>query len=360
MSSQPRLRALRQLLTEHSMSALLVSNPLNITYLSGFTGSSGYLLVTETDAILVTDGRYTVQAAEECPDLTVEITRQRGYLEVLKDLIQHHALSRLAVEGEDLTVTRINLLEERLGETVGLMVTDQLVSQLRLIKDAEEISQIKEAIRVAEEAFLACKPFIRAGVSERTISVELEYAMRKMGAEKLAFETIVASGPNSAKPHHTPGKRVLEKGDLVTVDWGAQVDGYCSDLTRTFGIGKVPSKQVEQYNLVLEAQQRAIAGLKPGVTGQEADSLARSLFEEHNYAEAFNHSLGHSLGKEVHDGPGLSASSNILVLAPGMVMTVEPGLYIEGKGGIRIEDDVLITKNGHEVLSHLPTAWEVL
>jgi len=358
MSSQPRIQALRHILTEHSLPALLVSSPLNISYLSGFTGSSGYLLITETEAILLTDGRYTVQAAEECPDLTIEATAQRGYLDALRDLIQHHNLTSFGIEGEDLTVTRINLLQERLGEDIEIIVTDQLLSHLRLIKDAGEIAKIRESIRVAEEAFLACKHFFKAGMSERQISVELEYAMRSRGAEKLAFETIVASGPNSAKPHHTPGKRSLEKGDLVTIDWGAQVDGYCSDLTRTFGIGKVSGKQIEQYNLVLEAQQRAIKGLKPGITGHEADLLARSLLQEHGYGEAFNHSLGHSLGKEVHDGPGLAANSNILVLAPGMVMTVEPGLYIEGKGGIRIEDDVLITKTGHEVLSSLPTSWE--
>ncbi len=231
---------------------------------------------------------------------------------------------------------------------------------LRLVKDAGEIALIQNAITVAEAAMAQVKPLLRPGTREQDFALELEFAMRKRGASGAAFDTIVASGTNGAHPHHHAGPRPFVSGDFVTIDWGATVSGYNSDLTRTFAIEAVTEKQHEVYAVVLEAQRRAIAAIQPGKTGKEIDAVARDYISEQGYGEAFGHSLGHSLGRSVHDGPGFSVRSDTLILAPGMVMTVEPGIYLEGWGGLRIEEDVLVTEDGCAVLTHLPNALEVL
>jgi Xaa-Pro aminopeptidase len=359
---QNRQQRLLHWLAEHTIEGLLVSNQVSIEYLSGFTGSTGYLLVTPSSFELITDGRYLVQAALECPELTVVPVGESGYLDTIANQVHHHQLERLTVEADDLTVSQFHNLENKLGDVPVLEAMSGVVAPLRLLKDDLEIAAIRMAIAVAEKAFIQVTPLVKPGISEVSLAVELEHAMRQLGAERLAFESIIASGPNSAKPHHTPGTRKLQEGDLITIDWGAQVSGYCSDLTRTFQLGH-SSKTKEyraRYNLVLEAQARAIAGMKPEITGHEVDALARTFLAEHGYTKEFNHSLGHSLGKEVHDGLGLASAGDLLVLEPGMVLTVEPGIYDEAWGGIRIEDDVLVTATGTEVLSSLPKTWTTL
>ena len=229
-----------------------------------------------------------------------------------------------------------------------------------MVKDAGEVAAIRHAIAVAESAWETVKPLLRPGIRERDFALELDFAMRRAGAEGSAFETIVASGALGAHPHHHAGDRPLAAGDLVTVDWGASVNGYVSDITRTVGLAPLPPAQRDLYAVVLEAQRRAIAAIRPGRNGKEIDAVARDFLTERGYGEQFGHSLGHSIGRKVHDGPALSVRSEKVILEPGMVITVEPGVYIENWGGIRIEEDVLVTETGHEVLTHLPNELEIL
>jgi len=234
------------------------------------------------------------------------------------------------------------------------------VETLRLVKDTDEIALIRHAIAVAEAAFLSVKPLLIAGTREQDFALELEFAMRRGGAEATAFETIVASGALGAHPHHHAGTRPLTVGDFVTIDWGASVNGYCSDITRTVAIGAVTPKQRDIYAIVLEAQQKAIAAIRPGKTGKQIDAVARDFIASKGYGDAFGHSLGHALGRSVHDGPGFSVRTESLILQPGMVLTVEPGIYLEEWGGVRVEEDILVTDTGCEILTHLPNALEVL
>jgi Xaa-Pro aminopeptidase len=238
--------------------------------------------------------------------------------------------------------------------------TKDIIETLRLVKDADEIALIQNAITVAETAMEQVKPLLKPGTREQDFALELEFAMRKLGASGAAFDTIVASGTNGAHPHHHAGSRPFVSGDFVTIDWGAAVNGYNSDITRTYALGAVTDKQRDIYAIVLEAQRRAIAAIRPGKTGKEIDAVARDCITAHGYGDAFGHSLGHSLGRSVHDGPGFSVRSDTLLLSPGMVMTVEPGIYLEGWGGLRLEEDVLVTETGCEILTHLPNALEVL
>ena len=359
-----RLQAVRRALLAHDppLDALLLTDLLNVGYLSGFTGSTAYALVTPAEALLITDSRYTLQAARECLGFELIETPQGsgGYPEALKTTLEERpSLRRVGFEAGHVTVS----LRESFGQSapnVEWIGTQDVVEAGRRVKDAGEIAQIRRAIEVAEAAFLSVKHLLRPGTREQDFALELEFAMRRGGAEGTAFETIVASGALGARPHHRAGVRPLTSGDLVTVDWGATVDGYNSDITRTVGIGHVSDEQRRIYGIVLEAQQRAIAAIRPGKTGKEIDAVARDFIASHGYGDAFGHSLGHSLGRDVHDGPGFSVRSDKLILEPGMVLTVEPGIYLEDWGGVRIEEDVLVTEAGCEILTHLPNALEVL
>jgi len=364
-NSNLRLQNLRRSLAaqENTIPALLVTDLDNIGYLTGFTGSTAQALVTQEEAIFITDSRYTAQAASECPDFTlVETPRgSGGYGEALQMVLSDRpSLRQVGFEAGDVTVSSWESLQ-KLSPEVTWISTESLIETLRQVKDAGEIALIRKAIQVAEESFLSVKNLLSVGMREMDFALELEFAMRRGGAEKVAFDSIVASGPLGARPHHHAGERRLANGDFVTIDWGATVQGYNSDLTRTFGIGLITDhRQREIYEIVLKAQQLAIAAILPGLTGKEIDAVARDYITSHGYGEAFGHSLGHSLGRAVHDGPGLSVRSEDLVLQPGMVLTVEPGIYLEDWGGIRIEEDILVTENGCEILTHLPNALEVL
>ncbi len=363
-SIPPRLDAARRALAQHDppLDALLLTDLLNVGYLSGFTGSTAYTLLTQAEAVLITDSRYTLQAGRECSHFALQETPQGsgGYPEALKTALDARpSLKRVGFEAGHVTVS----LRESFGKSgpnVQWIGTEDVIEALRVVKDPNEIAVIRRAIDVAEAAFLSVKPLLKPGTRERDFAIELEFAMRCGGAEGVSFDSIVASGPMGARPHHRAGDRQLEAGDLVTIDWGAVVDGYASDITRTVAIGHVSDEQRRLYGIVLEAQQRAIAAIAPGQTGKAIDAVARDFITSHGYGEAFGHSLGHSLGRDVHDGPGFSVRSDKLVLAPGMVMTVEPGIYLEDWGGIRIEEDVLVTEGGCEILTHLPNTLEVL
>lgn len=358
-----RVEGVRAALPAAEVDALLVTEMVNAGYLTGFTGSSAYVLITADTAVLVTDPRYTLRARAESPHCEIVIaTSSGGYLEALKEAIASRpSLKKIGFEGARVTVSQLQSLAKNI-ENVEWTSTENIVENLRAVKDAGEVDAIERAVVVAEKAFESVKSKLRAGISERDFAIELDFAMRRGGADALAFETIVASGPQSAHPHHRPNERIIQTGDFVTIDWGASVDGYCSDMTRTVLIGPVAAdaEQTRVYDTVLQAQRKAIAAIAPGMTGQQIDSVARDHIAAAGYGEKFGHSLGHALGRVVHDGPGLSARATELFLKPGMVMTVEPGVYIEGWGGIRIEEDVVVTENGCSVLTHLPNDLEIL
>jgi Xaa-Pro aminopeptidase len=340
-------------MAELPLPAFLVTQTDNVGYISGFTGTSAALIVTEADALLVTDSRYTVQARRECPGFDVrqsELTQ--GLMDRAAADVKALGLTTLGVEGASLTVKQFAAMTNAL-EGVELRPTEEIVERLRLVKDDSEVDRIREACGIVDRAFEFILTQIRPGVRERDLAIELEYFMKKAGSEKEAFDTIVASGARSALPHGRASDKRLEAGDFITFDFGARVGGYHSDLTRTVVLGPATERHREVYQVVLDAQLAALGALRPGMTGKEADHVARDLIAARGYGENFGHGLGHGLGRQVHDGGGLSQRID-LTLESGMVMTVEPGVYLEGWGGVRIEDDVVLRDGGVEVLTHAP------
>jgi Xaa-Pro aminopeptidase len=347
---------------EHAPDGLLLTDTDNLGYVTGFTGSTAQALITSDEALFITDSRYTLRAMAECKGFRIVETPSGsgGYGEALQNVLKERpALRRLGFEAGHVTVSQWEAFQKLLPDIAWVGTTD-IVETLRLVKDADETGKIRRAIAVAEAAFESVKPLLQPSTREQDFAIELEFAMRRGGAEGVAFATIVASGALGAHPHHHAGPRPLATGDFVTIDWGATVDGYNSDITRTYAIGRVSEKQREVYAVVLEAQQRAIAAIRPGKTGKEIDAVARDFITERGYGEAFGHGLGHSLGRSVHDGPGFSPRADKLILQSGMVITVEPGIYLENWGGVRVEEDILVTEDGCEILTHLPNALEVL
>jgi Xaa-Pro aminopeptidase len=362
--TESRLDRLRNLVAAAELDALLITQTVNVGYITGFTGSAGYALVGPSLAVLITDPRYTLRVHQECPGFEVYTTESSaGYAAGLKDLLEGRPrVKRVGFESTRVTVSFWEQLK-RDSPSIDWQATKGMVEDMRSVKDTGEVDAIRAAVAVAESAFVSVKPLLRPGVSERDFAIDLDFAMRRGGADAIAFETIVASGPQSAHPHHQPNNRVIAPGDWVTVDWGARLGGYCSDMTRTFLMrqgGASVDEQRHVYAIVLEAQRRAIAAIKPGKTGKEIDDVAREYIAAAGYAGNFGHSLGHALGRQVHDGTGLSARSGEFTLKPGMVMTVEPGIYIEHWGGIRIEENIVVTESGCEVLTHLPNELEIL
>jgi Xaa-Pro aminopeptidase len=335
-----RLEALRALLAEVGVPELLVSNPVNVAYLTGFTGTSGYALVSGSSACLLTDFRYLEQAAAQVKGFEVVDVGQSAWGQVKKLLVG----DKLSFEAEHLTFDAYRKLEKEL-EGVELEGLSSPVGKLRRVKDGAELAAIEAAVALGDEAFRHILGFIRVGVEEREIALELEYFMRRRGASGTAFDIIVASGARSALPHGVAGEKRLEAGDAVVLDLGCVLDYYCSDMTRTVFIGEAGEEERMVYREVLAAQLAALAGVRAGMTGKEADALARDCLMESGLAQHFGHGLGHGLGREVHESPRLSPPSEE-VLQAGMVVTVEPGVYLPGKFGVRIEDVVVIGEEG--------------
>jgi Xaa-Pro aminopeptidase len=344
-----RQTTLRLALEAEGVDGLLVTHLPNIRYLTGFTGSAALLLVRTDATVLISDFRYAAQApAEVGPSASVEID-QRSVWDRLGRLLGDVPVERLGIEAHALTVRDA----ERVSGSTGSRVvpTIELVERQRAIKSPEEVASIRSAAELAQEALAEVLPRVRAGQSELQIGAELESALRRKGSEWHPFPTIVASGPRSALPHARTSSRTLARGDLLLLDFGAQVDGYCADLTRTVVVGaKADERQRMVHDLVQSAQRRAIERLRPGMTGREGDELARGVIESRGLGEAFGHSLGHGLGLEVHEAPRLSANSEALLPAHAVV-TVEPGVYFPGWGGVRLEDDVYLAPHGAERLS---------
>ncbi|EMT40394.1 Xaa-Pro aminopeptidase [Thermoanaerobacter thermohydrosulfuricus] len=336
-----RLQNLRELMKEKDIEAFVIYKFVNVTYITGFTGDDSVALVTHDKAIFITDGRYTEQAQKEVKDFEV-IEHKTGIKEVLKEYIKTLEIKKLAFE-ENISYGQYRELKEHLE--IELIPQANLVETLRMVKDEEEIENIKKAQNITDRAFEHLLKFIKVGMTEKEVALELEYFMKKQGAEDLSFDTIVASGKRSSLPHGKASEKVIEKGDFVTIDFGCKVGGYCSDMTRTIVIGKASEKQKEIYNIVLEAQQKAIDNIRAGITSKEADLLARSVIEEKGYGQYFSHSLGHGVGLEVHEAPSLSFKKEE-ILKEGAIVTVEPGIYIPDFGGVRIEDMVLLKEDG--------------
>lgn len=339
-----------KLLGAHGLDALLISTPANVRYLSGFTApKDGQVIVGQSGAILLTDGRYTVQAQQESR-LPVRIAGREERPQVYAGLLG----GRIGFEAAGLTYAQLETLRQQApGEWVP---TYGLIEQYRVRKSPEEIGHIRAAAQLADRALAHILPFLKPGAREIDIALGLEFFLRKNGSEGVAFDTAVVSGPRTAMPHGSPSQRVLGPGDLVTLDFGAVVGGYCSDMTRTVGIGAVSQELKRMYRAVLEAQERALEAVGPGRIGKELDALARQVLEEKGYGPYFSHGLGHGVGLLIHEAPGLNKISED-TLEPGMVITIEPGVYIPDVGGVRIEDLVLVTEGGYEVLSQAPKGW---
>jgi len=339
-----------KLLSAYALDTLLISSPANVRYLSGFTNpKDGQVIVNKTGAILLTDGRYTVQAGQESR-LPVRIAGREERPQVYAELLG----GRIGFEAMGLSYGQLEALRQQApGEWVP---TYDLIEQQRVHKTLEEIGYIRQAAALADRAFEHILPFLKPGAREIDIALELEFFLRKNRSEGVAFDTAVVSGARTAMPHGSPSERVLHGGDLVTLDFGAVIQGYCSDMTRTVGIGEVTGELKRIYAAVLEAQERALEAVAPGKTGQELDALARGILEDKGYGQYFSHGLGHGVGLMIHEAPSLSKISQD-VLEPGMVITIEPGVYIPDLGGVRIEDLVLVTERGYEVLSQTPKGW---
>ena len=343
-----RVEKLRDKLADQGLEALLIGSSINRQYISGFTGSAGWVLLTASKSWFLTDFRYTVQAAEQVHGFEI-VEHGSDALATVGELLRSEGVTSLAFEQEH-TVYSEYIRWGRTLEGIKLVPAAGLIEELRTYKDAGEIAIMQEACELADRTFSYIQGLIKPGMKESDISLEMEVFMRSHGAKSSSFEIIVASGERSALPHGKASSRVIGSNEFVKLDFGALYNGYCSDLTRTVSVGEPSDRHREIYNIVLEAQLHALDGIRPGMTGREADALARDIITKYGYGEQFGHSLGHGLGMEVHEQPRLSKLSDT-VLEPGMVVTVEPGIYIPGFGGVRIEDDIVITENGIQLLT---------
>ncbi|HEX4416083.1 MAG TPA: Xaa-Pro peptidase family protein [Lacipirellulaceae bacterium] len=353
MSFAARRKKLRDLIRESKADALLVTNFINVTYLTGFTGDDSYLLVTLDGETLITDPRYTTQLAEECPGLALEI-REPGVkmLTALAKVLESGKVERLGIEGNSATVSLEQSLAKALPK-VSMVVTENLVEQLRIVKDKSEVDATRVACMQAKRAYEVVRASITTNMTELEVAAELEYQARRFGAKGLSFPAIVAVGPRAALPHARPTTRKIGDSDFTLIDWGVNSGLYMSDLTRVIVTGKISPKLRKIYGVVLKAQLAAIDAIEPGKTCEQVDAVARKVITRAGFGKAFGHGLGHGTGLEIHEAPRLAVGQKTK-LEPGMIVTVEPGIYVPGWGGVRIEDDVLVTRGGHEVLTDVP------
>jgi Xaa-Pro aminopeptidase len=342
-----RLDSVRKSLDENGLDGLLITSPVNRRYVTGFTGTAGAAVITEDDARFITDFRYTEQAAEQARGFQV-VEHKQLIEQELKDQLVEMNVKRLGFEKDHISYSKYENYHKQLE--VELVPVSGIIERLRLFKDKHELDIMKKAAKIADDAFEHIQSMIKPGVKEIDISHELEFFMRKQGAVSSSFDIIVASGLRSAMPHGVASEKEIQSGELVTMDFGALFQGYCSDITRTVAVGEINEELKKIYEIVLEAQKKGVNGLRPGITGKQADDLTRDYIKEQGYGDYFGHSTGHGLGMEVHEGPSLSFRSE-QTLEPGMVVTVEPGIYVPDVGGCRIEDDVVITETGNERLT---------
>lgn len=342
-----KLTKLREFLKEQKLDALLITNPYNRRYMTGFTGTAGVALISVEDAVFITDFRYMEQAEKQVEGFRI-VQQKKTLMDAVATEAKLMSIRTLGFEKDDLTYGQFELYNQLVE--AEMKPVSGLVEKLRLIKTDAEIVILKQAARIADEAFAHICKFIKPGITELEVANELEFFMRKLGAASSSFDTIVASGARGALPHGVATDKVIESGEFVTLDYGALYNGYISDITRTVSIGEPSAKLKEIYEITLAAQELALQKIKPGMSGVEADAVARDYIASKGYGEAFGHSTGHGIGLEVHEGPVLSFRSDA-ILQPNMAVTVEPGIYLPGIGGVRIEDDILITETGNERLT---------
>ena len=346
-----RIKKAFGLLKKNSIDVLLVTEINHVRYLSGFSGSNGIVVLAPPKAYFLSDFRYAVQAQKEVKGAQV-IIASRQLITELPKLPVFGKGTRVGIEADFVSISFLEKIKELLP-AVAFKPTTQIVESLSIVKDTDEIGKVRKAVRIADKAFSEILKMLKPGVKEKDVALELEYKMRNHGAENASFETIVASGQRSSMPHGRASEKKLRKGDFVTIDFGCLYQGYASDITRTVVLGKATEKQKNIYNIVLNAQKTACKAVKPGLACSRLDGVARDIIMKAGYGDNFGHGLGHGIGLLVHDRPTLSPQSTD-VLEAGMLVTIEPGIYISNWGGVRIEDDVLVTPNGGQILSKSP------
>ncbi len=368
MDHRGRQQRLQDSLSLHRLDALLVVHPPNIRYLCGFTGSAGVLVITGKKRVFFTDGRYTGQARAEVQGAKIVIAR-KGPLAAAAAWLSANRLhsqqksrrrappARIGIEGEHMTVATRSRLAGALPSTLRLRDAPALVEQARMVKDEEEIACLRSAVNLGSSLFDRALETIRPGVRETDVAAEMEYAARRAGAEAMSFNTIIASGERSALPHGRASHALIPAEGFVVCDFGVILAGYCSDMTRTVYVGRPSAEARGVYQAVQQAQQAAVDAVRPGVAVSEVDRAARKSLQDSGLAKYFTHSTGHGVGLEIHEAPRLAAGQPE-VLKPGMVITIEPGVYVPGKWGVRIEDMVVVTERGCEVLT--PTSKELV
>jgi len=350
---EKRRQQLRKQMHKAKADALLVTNFVNVTYLTGFTGDDSYLLLTGDGAIVLSDPRYTTQLETECSDVEREIRRPGVTMtESVAQVVKRTRLQKLGVEASSMTLSTRKSLGEALPD-IEVVETSDLVEELRAVKDKNEIDRVRRACWQARRAFDVVRASLTPEMTEKQVAADLEYQLRRFGAKGCSFPPIVAVGAQAALPHARPGEQKIGAADFVLIDWGSCEELYMSDLTRLVVTAKISPKLERIYGVVLQAQLAAIEAIRPGVTCEAVDQVARDIITEAGFGKQFGHGLGHGIGLEIHEGPRL-AQKRSTVLQPGMVVTVEPGIYLPKWGGVRIEDDILVTRTGAEVLTSVP------
>jgi len=354
MSSHAKRRdKIRSRLRKKKLDAILVTSFTNVSYLTGFTGDDSYLIITADEDFVLSDERYTTQLEEECPDLELCIRGPgRKMLTSVKEEVTRAKVNKLGFEANSMTVA----LHAALGEAVkrcALIACEGWIEELRMVKDRDEISRTRKACDQARRAFEVVRASLTPEMTELQVAADLEYQARRFGGKCLSFPAIVAAGPRAALPHASPTLQKLGVSDFTLIDWGVNEGQYVSDLTRVLVTGKISPKLQKVYGVVLKAQLAAIDAIRPGVSCESIDSVARKIIAKAGYGKQFGHGLGHGTGLDIHEAPRLSQGQSTLLKA-GMIVTVEPGIYLPGWGGVRIEDDVLVTRTGHEVLTSVP------
>ncbi|MGL5440003.1 MAG: M24 family metallopeptidase [Filifactoraceae bacterium] len=342
-----KIEKLRNLMSEKNVESAFILMPENRRYFSEFTGTTGSVFITFDKAYFITDFRYIDQANVQCKGF--EIIDSSDIKEY--ELIIRSGVKSVFFEDSYMDVSSYEKLKNNIGDVLLVPFGDSM-HVIRGIKSESEIENLKKAAKIGDEAFEHMLKYIKVGMSEKEVALELEFTMRKLGATGCSFESIVASGIRSSLPHGVASEKIIENGDFLTLDYGCMYNGYCSDMTRTVVVGKASNDQKELYNLVLKAQEAAFDGIKPGNTCKRADDIARGIISDAGYGENFGHGLGHGVGLEIHEYPNLSPRGGDIILEKNMIVTNEPGIYISGKYGVRIEDLVLVTEDGYEILSH--------
>lgn len=348
---QKRIKKVRDIIADSDFDSLLIDSDVNRFYLTGFTGSAGRVLFTPQKEYFITDFRYTEQAGQQTEGFEI-VELNKDVIESINDILQKDGTKKLGFEAKTVNYYQYGKYEEKF-KGIELVSTEDLIKNIRMTKDKHEIEMIKKAIEITDKAYDHILDYIEPGMTEKEIALELEIYQKKLGGSKNAFDFIVASGERSSMPHGVASDKQVKENELITLDFGTFYNGYCSDMTRTFVLGKASDKQKEIYNTVLKAQLAVIDQIKAGMTGVEADKIARDIITEAGYGDNFGHGLGHGIGVEVHEGPTASYKSEDTIIE-NSVVTDEPGIYIKGWGGVRIEDDLLITKDGCEVLNSSP------